>query len=118
MKRDSIVALEHWLHEWARWARNDRREIERMCGYKSFSIGFSTGGASSVDAFDEQADASELQTIMTIDRCINRLPMQYQAAIMNRWLAAVWRHRGDPEAVLSAAMDALASSVMKGGVVL
>ena len=113
MMRQDLIWIDGWLRMWARWMAADHAEIDADVGYKKSSCGFMSGGMSSVDTFDHMVEAADIRTIELIDKCVMALDGQHYAAICNEYGLAVWRHRGDPLAVLEAAMrkvDAMARS--------
>ena len=117
MMRDELIWIDGWLIEWARWMRADHAEINSMCGLKPSSVGFLTGGASSADTFDHMVEQADLTTIEIIDTCVRALDGQHYGALHNQYLGGVWRHRGDPLAVLEAAMRKVEAMARAKGVV-
>lgn len=107
--------IDGWLREWARWAKRDKDVIVAMVGYPSRSAGFSTGGGSSVCAFDEMVDAEDLKTLRVIDRLIDAMTVQHRIAIENQYIARVWTQRDGSE-VLLRALDELAAAAVRKGV--
>lgn len=117
MKRDDKAWLDGWLREWARWMRADKHAIRCMVGMPRRSAGFSTGGGSSVDAFDEMSDGNDIEILRKIDKCVNRLDGQHWSAVQAHYLGVEARHRGDPKAVLAAAIALLVPMVKRENVV-
>lgn len=117
MIRDEFVWIDGWLKEWARWMRADHAEIESMTGFRKSSAGFASGGLSSGETFDHMVEAADLRTIEIIDTCIRALDGQHYGALANHYLSCVWSHRGDPVAVLAAAVAKVADMAKKRGVV-
>ena len=115
--RDELIWIDGWLIEWARWMRADHAEINSMCGFKPSSAGFSSGGMSSADTFDHMVEQADLMTIEIIDTCVRALDGQHYGALHNQYLGGVWRHRGDPLAVLEAAMRKVEAMARAKGVV-
>jgi hypothetical protein len=115
MMRDDLVWIDAWLREWARWMRDDHKEIQRMCGMPRKSVGFWTGGSGSADAFDHMVEAEDLKCIRTVDRAVRALDGQHYAALINHYVNVVAKHRGNPETVLAAAVELVAAAARKAG---
>jgi len=62
------------------------RSDNHKLGYPSKSIGMSSGGESSYDAFDEMYDEVEDDNVRTVDAVIHSLPKEQQEAIYARYL--------------------------------
>jgi len=70
------------LDKWRLFMRSDNHKL----GYPSKSIGMSSGGESSYDAFDEMYDEVEDDNVRTVDAVIHSLPKEQQEAIYARYL--------------------------------
>ena len=104
---------EEWLRAWASWMRADHAEIESMCGYPSSSAGFSTGGGSSGDAFDHLVEWADGRMIGLVDSAVRQLDGPHYCAVANRWLACVWRYRGDPAEIYREAVGQIWARVSR-----
>ena len=62
------------------------RSDNHKLGYPSKSIGMSSGGESSYDAFDEMYEDVEADNVRTVDAVIHSLPKDQQEAIYARYL--------------------------------
>ena len=106
--------IDGWLREWARWVKKDKDEIARMVGIPARSAGFSTGGGSSVCAFDEMVAEEDLKVIRELDRIIDSLSVQYRIAIENTYVIRVWKMRRESDVLMSALDEIAARAVRKG----
>lgn len=104
---------EHWIKRWARWMASDRDEIERDAGWPTSSVGFSCGGSSSEDAFDHLVDSADMRMIKIVDSAVGQLDGPHYCAIANRWLASVWRFRGDREQIYQEAVGLVWAFVVR-----
>ena len=116
MQRDDLITTDAWVQSWANWFRADHKEIEAMVGYPTKSAGFWSGGSSSADSFDEMVEAEDLKCVLLVDRCVRDLDGQHYAAICNHYLAAVWRHRGEPKTILEESLCRIREQAKKLGV--
>ena len=87
------------------WADYKRREGGQLTkGYASRSAGLSTGGASTVDSFDELVDAADRRIADISDSILDDMRRQMMRrevlAIENRYLSHVAAFRGDPNQLL------------------
>ena len=62
------------------------RSDNHKLGYPSKSLGMSSGGESSYDAFDEMYEDVESDNIRTVDAVIHSLPKDQKDAIYARYL--------------------------------
>jgi enoyl-[acyl-carrier-protein] reductase (NADH) len=70
------------LDKWRLFMRSDNHKL----GYPSKSLGMSSGGESSYDAFDEMYEDVESDNIRTVDAVIHSLPKDQKEAIYARYL--------------------------------
>jgi enoyl-[acyl-carrier-protein] reductase (NADH) len=70
------------LDKWKLFMRSDNHKL----GYPSKSLGMSSGGESSYDAFDEMYEDVESDNIRTVDAVIHSLPKDQKEAIYARYL--------------------------------
>ena len=107
--------IDGWLREWARWAKADKNEIAMAVGFPARSAGFSTGGGSSVCAFEEMVNEEDLKVLRRIDQIIGALPITFRLAIDNAYLHRVWKMRRESDMLLLA-LDAIAAEAVRKGV--
>jgi len=55
-------------------------------GFPKKAVGFSSGGASTQEAFEDMVSAQDLKNVHTIDSIIHSLPKEQQEAIYTRFL--------------------------------
>jgi hypothetical protein len=79
MQRDR---LEYHLENWAHWMRSDREQL----GYPRRSLMISSGGASSIDAFEIMCDEADAKAAKQIDALIDSLVSPQRVAINHHWL--------------------------------
>ena len=79
MQMDRLLEL---LDKWKLFMRSDNHKL----GYPSKSIGMSSGGESSYDAFDEMYEDVEADNVRTVDAVIHSLPNDQKDAIYARYL--------------------------------
>jgi enoyl-[acyl-carrier-protein] reductase (NADH) len=79
MQIDRLLEL---LDKWRLFMRSDNHKL----GYPSKSLGMSSGGESSYDAFDEMYEDVESDNIRTVDAVIHSLPKDQKDAIYARYL--------------------------------
>ena len=79
MKLSRLLDL---LDNWAKWMKQDNHKL----GYPSQINYFSTGGASTLETFNEMIDESEYKNIKIIDACIHSLETEQKKAIYAKWL--------------------------------
>lgn len=77
-----INRLLELLDKWKLFMRSDNHKL----GYPSKSLGMSSGGESSYDAFDEMYEDVESDNIRTVDAVIHSLPKDQKDAIYARYL--------------------------------
>ena len=77
-----INRLLELLDKWRLFMRSDNHKL----GYPSKSLGMSSGGESSYDAFDEMYEDVESDNVRTVDAVIHSLPKDQQEAIYARYL--------------------------------
>lgn len=70
------------LDKWKLYMRSDNHRL----GYPSKSLGISSGGESSYDAFDEMYEEVESNNVKTVDAVIHSLPEDQKQAIYARYL--------------------------------
>ncbi len=80
----SMERLLSILEDWGRWMKTDNHKLN----YPSKSIGMSSGGESTSEAFEEMCSAQDMSNIRTIDVIIHSLPKEQQDAIYARYLDA------------------------------
>jgi enoyl-[acyl-carrier-protein] reductase (NADH) len=79
MDMDRLLEL---LDKWKRYMKSDNHKL----GYPSKSLGMSSGGESSYDAFDEMYEDVEDTNVRTVDAVIHSLPKDQKEAIYARYL--------------------------------
>lgn len=87
------------------WASYKRREAGAVTlGYPRHSAGFSSGGASTEDSFEELVERADRRTGAISDAILSEMELHgYQRQVMaiwNRYLGDVARFRGDPGEML------------------
>ena len=106
-----MTTIDDLLREWAEWSATDDPRI----GYAPKSLGWS--GASD-EASDEDADIAleevAEQRCRLLDRLIDRLPPDEQAAVSNAYAARVWRLR-DEGGALARGLDRLRQALAREG---
>jgi len=80
----SMERLLSIMQDWSLWMKSDNHKL----GYPSKSIGLSSGGESTSEAFEEMCSAQDMANIRTIDAIIHSLPKEQQDAIYARYLDA------------------------------
>ena len=70
------------LDKWKLFMKSDSHKL----GYPSKSLGMSSGGESSYDAFDEMYEDVEADNVRTVDAVIHSLPKDQKDAIYARYL--------------------------------
>ena len=80
-----INRLLELLDKWKLFMRSDNHKL----GYPSKSLGMSSGGESSYDAFDEMYEDVESDNIRTVDAVIHSLPKDQKDAIYARYLNTI-----------------------------
>ena len=80
----SMERLLSILEDWARWMKSDNHKL----GYPSKSIGMSSGGESTSEAFEEMCSAQDMSNVRTIDAIIHSLDSSQQQAIYAKYLGA------------------------------
>ena len=68
------------------WALYMKLNDSHKLGYPKKSIGMSSGGESTADAFEDMVSAQDLMNVHTIDSIIDSLPKEQQEAIYTRFL--------------------------------
>lgn len=79
MDMDRLLEL---LDKWKLYMRSDNHRL----GYPNKSLGMSSGGESSYDAFDEMYEEVEHTNVKTVDAVIHSLPEDQKQAIYARYL--------------------------------
>lgn len=87
------------------WGNYKRREGGTVTlGYPRHSAGFTSGGASTEDSFDELVERADRRTGAIADAILDELSLhgynRQVMAIWNRYLGDVARFRGDPGELL------------------
>lgn len=77
-----IGRLMDLLDKWKQYMKTDNHKL----GYPIKSIGMSSGGESSYDAFDEMYEESEKDNIRVVDAVIHSLAPEQQKAVYARFL--------------------------------
>jgi hypothetical protein len=72
------------LDDWALWMKSDNHKL----GYPSKSIGMSSGGESTSDAFEEMCSAQDMSNVRTLHAIIHSLEKPQQDAIYTKYLGA------------------------------
>jgi hypothetical protein len=80
----SMERLLSILEDWALWMKSDNHRL----GYPSKSIGMSSGGESTSDAFEEMCSAQDMSNVRTIHAIIHSLEKPQQDAIYTKYLGA------------------------------
>ena len=80
----SMERLLSILEDWALWMKSDNHKLS----YPSKSIGMSSGGESTSEAFEEMCSAQDMSNIRTIDAIIHSLEKGQQDAIYAKYLDA------------------------------
>ena len=80
----SMERLLSILDDWALWMKSDNHKL----GYPSKSIGMSSGGESTSEAFEEMCSAQDMSNLRTIDAIIHSLDKTQQDAIYAKYLGA------------------------------
>jgi len=70
------------LDKWKLYMKSDNHKL----GYPNKSLGMSSGGESSYDAFDAMYEESEMDNVRTLDAVIHSLDQEEQKAIYARYL--------------------------------
>jgi len=82
-----MISMERLLsitEDWARWMKSDNHKL----GYPSKSIGMSSGGESTSEAFEDMCSAQDMSNIRTIHAIIHSLEKGQQDAIYAKYLGA------------------------------
>lgn len=77
-----INRLLELLDLWQLWMKLDNHKL----GYPSKSLGMSSGGESTSDAFEDMCTAQDLSNVRTLDAIIHSLPKEQQDALYSRYL--------------------------------
>jgi len=80
----SMERLLSILDDWALWMKSDNHKL----GYPSKSIGMSSGGESTSDAFEEMCSAQDMSNVRTLHAIIHSLEKPQQDAIYTKYLGA------------------------------
>jgi hypothetical protein len=89
------------------WGEYKRREGGTVTlGYPRHSAGFSSGGASTEDSFEEMVERADKRTGAIADAILDQMSLdgthaRHVLAIWNRYLGDVARFRGDPSEILA-----------------
>jgi len=80
----SMERLLSIIEDWARWMKSDNHKL----GYPSKSVGLSSGGESTSEAFQDMCSAQDMSNIRTIHAIIHSLEKGQQDAIYAKYLGA------------------------------
>jgi hypothetical protein len=80
----SMERLLSILDDWALWMKADTHKL----GYPTKSIGMSSGGESTSDAFEEMCSAQDMSNVRTIHAIVHSLEQGQQEAIYAKYLGA------------------------------
>ena len=80
----SMERLLSILEDWALWMKSDNHRL----GYPSKSIGLSSGGESTSEAFEEMCSAQDMSNVRTIHAIVHSLEQGQQEAIYAKYLGA------------------------------
>jgi hypothetical protein len=80
----SMERLLSILEDWALWMKSDNHRL----GYPSKSIGLSSGGESTSEAFEEMCSAQDMSNVRTIHAIVHSLEPGQQEAIYAKYLGA------------------------------
>ena len=80
----SMERLLSILDDWALWMKSDNHKL----GYPSKSIGMSSGGESTSEAFEEMCSSQDMSNVRTIHAIVHSLEQGQQEAIYARYLGA------------------------------
>ena len=70
--------------DWARWMKSDNHKL----GYPSKSVGLSSGGESTSEAFEDMCSAQDMSNIRTLHAIIHSLEKGQQEAIYAKYLGS------------------------------
>lgn len=103
-----------WLRLWAHWQQGEHYGR----GYPDKACGFSSGGASTEDAFGHLCEESDNHMCVLVDAAVHDCQPIHAAAIMHAYgVAAVWRMRQPIADLLPGAMDEFERIARMKGVV-
>jgi hypothetical protein len=80
----SMERLLSILEDWALWMKSDNHRL----GYPSKSIGLSSGGESTSEAFEEMCSAQDMSNVRTIHAIVHSLEQGQQDAIYAKYLGS------------------------------
>jgi hypothetical protein len=80
----SMERLLSILEDWALWMKTDNHRLN----YPSKSIGMSSGGESTLEAFEEMCSAQDMSNVRTIHAIVHSLEQGQQDAIYAKYLGA------------------------------
>ncbi len=80
----SMQRLLSILEDWSVWMKHDTHKL----GYPSKSIGMSSGGESTSEAFEEMCSAQDMSNVRTIHAIVHSLEQGQQDAIYAKYLGA------------------------------
>ena len=80
----SMERLLSILEDWALWMKSDNHRL----GYPFKSIGLSSGGESTSEAFEEMCSAQDMSNVRTIHAIVHSLEQGQQEAIYAKYLGA------------------------------
>ena len=108
-KNEAVISI---LLDWADW--QERYKIKT--GMPRATIGLRSGGTVNEDSSASAYESMIAARCKTVDKCIDELPPNQNAAIHHKYLHAVYRMR-DFEKALADAHDALAIAFRRRNVV-
>lgn len=81
-----LARLHECLEIWRDSYKHQNIEKEFQLGYPSQSLVLCSGGASSVDTFDNMCDELDAKTAIAMDAMIDSLKFPHRDAIRHQWL--------------------------------
>ena len=86
VERRRMITMDRLLCICEDWALYMKSHDSHKLGYPSKSIGMSSGGESTADAFEDMVSAQDLKNVHIVDAIIHSLPQEQQDAIYARFL--------------------------------
>ncbi len=80
----SMERLLSIMDDWALWMKSDNHRL----GYPSQSLGLSSGGESTSEAFEEMCSVQDISNVRTIHAIIHSLDKSQQESIYAKYLGA------------------------------
>jgi len=81
-----MLSMDRLLFICEDWALYMKAHDSHKLGFPKKAIGFSSGGESTADAFEDMVSAQDLKNVHTVDTIIHSLPKDQQDAIYCRFL--------------------------------